>query len=72
MTKKELIEYLEDYDDNMEVHISYDYGDYWKTMVAPKITDVDLKMIKYSEYHRMNKIDIDGEDEDVKEVIIIS
>ena len=80
MTVQELIEILQCQDKDAEVHFSYNYGDHWRTQVAPKIRDVDVGYVTYSDYHRMHKVtddecDIyleDGErDEDVKEVVLI-
>jgi len=72
MTVRDLKEMLEGYDDNTPVHISYNFGDYWRTQVAPKATDVELQMVKYSDYHSMDKIDEDGDEEDCREVLVLS
>ena len=72
MTVKELIESLEGFDPNMEVKFAYNYGDYWGTEVASDIRDVDEGQVKYSEYHRMDKVtDYDDEDDSIKTVVII-
>jgi hypothetical protein len=80
MTVQELIEQLGYMDKDAEVHFSYNYGDHWRTQVAPEVTGCDVGYVKYSDYHRMHKVtddedDIyleDGErDEDIKEVVII-
>jgi len=52
MTKAELIEYLEEYDDDMEVCISYDYGDHWRTQVGEDIRRVEPATLFWSDYHR--------------------
>ena len=52
----QLIEQLMDMDPNAEVHFSYCYGDHWRTEVAPKVDSVLEGMVKYSEYHRMDKL----------------
>ena len=52
----QLIEQLMELDPNAEVHFSYNYGDHWRTEVAPKVGSVLEGMVKYSEYHRMDKI----------------
>jgi len=72
MTVKELIESLEDFDPNMEVKFAYNFGDYWKSTVANKINYVDEGQVRYSSYHRTDKVidDIDQED-DTKTVVII-
>ena len=58
----QLIEQLMDMDPNAEVHFSYNYGDHWRTEVAPKVSNVSENVVKYSDYHRMDKIETD-EDE---------
>jgi len=72
MTVQELINELEQFDPEMEVHFAYNYGDYWKTIVAPKVSNVDMGLIKHSDYHSMDKV-VDEEDEtEAKEVVIIN
>lgn len=74
MTVKELIESLEGFDPNMEVKFAYNYGDYWGTEVASNVRDIDEGMVKYSDYHRMDKVvDDDGDNEEfyTKTVVII-
>jgi len=73
MTVKELIESLQDFDPNMEVKFAYNFGDYWGTEVANNVTEIDEGQVRYSDYHRMDKVvdDIDEED-DTKTVVIIS
>ena len=56
MQVKELIELLQMEDQDAEVHFSYNYGDHWRTEVAPKVGSVDTGAVVYSEYHRMDKI----------------
>jgi len=56
MQVKELIEMLQDMDQDAEVHFSYNYGDHWRTEVAPKVDRVDEGAVVYSDYHRMDKI----------------
>ena len=62
MQVKELIEMLQDMDQDAEVHYAYNYGDHWRTEVAPKVSNVSENVVKYSDYHRMDKIETD-EDE---------
>lgn len=63
MQVKELIEILQEYDPEMEVHTSYGYGDHWRTQVAPKVSEVFEGAVTYSEYHRMDKLVDDDEEE---------
>lgn len=84
MTVQELIEQLGYMDKDAEVHFSYNYGDHWRTEVAPKVGGVEEGAVVYSEYHRMDKMveddgdcefDDDGNeivDESVRRVVVIS
>jgi hypothetical protein len=75
MTVKELMTTLEDFDPNMEVKFAYNFGDYWGTEVASNVTEVDEGQVKYSDYHRMDKVtesvDEDEEEFYVKTVVIL-
>lgn len=83
MLVKELIESLKYMDQDAEVHFSYNYGDYWRTEVAPAVGRVDEGAVVYSEYHRMDKMvedegDFDEEtgeervDETLRRVVVLS
>ena len=76
MKVSELIEQLGFMDPDAEVHFSYNYGDHWRSQVAPKVRDCDIGMVKYSDYHNMDKVvdyDEDGETSITgKEVVLIS
>jgi hypothetical protein len=62
MTVQELIEQLGYMDKDAEVHFAYNYGDHWRTQVAPKVGEVFEGAVVYSEYHRMDKmVEDDGE-----------
>lgn len=81
MNVKELIESLKYMDQDAEVHFAYNYGDHWRTEVAPKISTVTEGVVEYSEYHRMDKLVTDEEDrydedtggykEQVRRVVVI-
>jgi hypothetical protein len=66
MNVKELIEQLECMNPEAEVHFAYNYGDHWRTEVAPKVERVHQGIVEFSEYHRMDKLveDEDCYDED--------
>jgi hypothetical protein len=74
MTVKELIEELQSFDENMEVKFSYNSGDYWKTTLAEDVCQIDTHYVKYSEYHRTNKLisEYDDIDDDVQAVVLLS
>ena len=82
ITVKELIEQLGYMDQDAEVHFSYNYGDHWRTQVAPKVGGVEEGVVKYSDYHRMDKIEDDEEEvydeetgdfkDGVRRVVVIS
>lgn len=70
LTVGELKEMLSQYNDNDEVLVSYQSGDYWRTEVAKKITDVDEAYVVYSDYHQCDKISED-ENDDTRQVVVI-
>ena len=82
MKVSELIEQLQDMNPEAEVHFSYCYGDHWRTEVAPKIDRVDEGVVEYSEYHRMDKMVGEYEDQfdeetgdlrtDVRKVVVLA
>jgi hypothetical protein len=66
MKVSELIESLQYMDKDAEVHFAYNYGDHWRTQVAPSVSRVDEGVVEYSEYHSMDRIaseDYDDEDD---------
>ncbi len=78
MLVKDLIEQLMYLDPAAEVHFSYNYGDHWRTQVAPTVDRVNLALIKYSEYHRMDKLmdedemyEDEGDYEDTRRVVVL-
>ena len=78
MQVKELIEMLQDMNQDADVHFAYNYGDHWRTEVAPKVGRVDEGAVVYSEYHRMDKLmdednmyEDEGDYEGVRRVVMI-
>lgn len=74
MKVSELIEELQLHDKDAEVHFAYNYGDYWRTTVAPRASGVELKRVVYSQYHSMPKL-VDEDDtrfDAGEEVVVIS
>lgn len=67
-TVSELREMLQDLENagqgELDVVFSYNYGDYWRTTVANVVDSAEEGVIKYSEYHSMNKVVNTEEDED--------
>ena len=61
MKVKDLIEQLGYMDAEAEVHFSYNYGDHWRTQVAPSVDSVEEGVVEFSDYHRMDKM-VDDED----------
>ena len=59
----ELIAALEDFDANDEVHFSYNYGDYGRTMVAPSVESVDQLSVIHSSYHNTYRLADEDEEE---------
>jgi len=56
MKVSQLIEQLGYMDQDAEVHYAYNYGDHWRTEVAPAVGRVDEGIVEFSDYHRMDKI----------------
>jgi hypothetical protein len=77
MNVAELIEELKYMPQDAEVHFSYNYGDHWRTQVAPKVTEVFEGAVVHSEYHRMPKVvefdydDEDGDEAESNSVVIL-
>jgi hypothetical protein len=62
MKVAELVEMLGYMDQDADVHFSYNYGDHWRTEVAPKVSSVSEGVVEFSDYHRMDKLVTDEED----------
>jgi hypothetical protein len=75
MTVAELIEYLQEQDQTLEVKFYYNSGDYWRTHVAKDIDSIEVGHVVHSDYHRMDKV-VDSEDpeetEYALEVLLLS
>ena len=56
MKVKDLIEQLGYMDAEAEVHFSYNYGDHWRTKVAPTVDQVFEGLVKRSDYHSTDKL----------------
>jgi len=63
MKVKDLIEQLKYMDQEADVHFAYNYGDHWRTIVAPKVSNVSEGVIERSDYHQMDKLVDDYEDQ---------
>jgi hypothetical protein len=81
MTVQELIEQLGYMDPNANVHFSYNYGDHWRTQVAPSVGSVEEGVVEFSDYHRMDRMVEEYEDQfdeetgefrsDVRKVVVL-
>ena len=78
MNVAELIAKLQTMPQDAEVHFTYNYGDHWRTEVAPRVDRVDVGLVEYSDYHRMPKVwepdwdeDDDVDAEKMTEVVLI-
>jgi hypothetical protein len=67
MKVAELIEQLGHMNPEADVHFAYNYGDHWRTEVAPRVGRVDEGAVVYSDYHRMDKLMEDEYDTDFDE-----
>jgi len=73
MKVRELIEVLENYSDDMDVHFAYNFGDYWKTTVAATIGFAAEGYVRDSNYHSMPKVlSADDVTDDDTEVLLLS
>jgi hypothetical protein len=69
MNVAQLIEQLQHMPQDAKVHFEYGYGDHWRTQVAPAISSVEMGLVQYSDYHRMDKVvEPDWDNEDADEV----
>ena len=78
MKVKDLIEQLGYMDQEAEVHFSYNYGDHWRTEVAPTVDSISEGLVKYSDYHRMDKLldeddmyEDEGDYKDTRRVVVL-
>jgi len=63
MKVSQLIEQLQYMDKDAEVHFAYNYGDHWRTQVAPAVSSVFEGAVEFSDYHRMDKMVEEYEDQ---------
>ena len=56
MLVADLIEELKYMPQDAEVHFQYNYGDHWRTQVAPSVDSVEMGFVEYSSYHSMDKV----------------
>lgn len=61
--KEKMEELIEQGCGEMDVVFAYNYGDHWRTTVAPGIDTVESGIVTYSNYHNMDKI-VEQDDED--------
>jgi hypothetical protein len=73
MKVSELIAELECYDADSEVHFAYGAGDYWRTVLAPKVMRVFEGEVVHTDYHDTDKLVVSDPDEDdeVRTVVVI-
>jgi hypothetical protein len=79
MKVSELIELLQNFDEDAEVHMAYGSGDHWRTTLAPKVTQVFNGAVQMSDYHQGDRLihDEDVEDDNdeqeykVRRVVVI-
>ena len=73
MTVKELKGLLEGFEDETEVGFAYNYGDHCRTMVVANIKYGDTGPVKHSDYHSMNRlVDDDDNEYGEKQMLILS
>jgi hypothetical protein len=62
MTVDELVSELQEYDGDLPVHFAHNSGDYWRTVIAPSVDQVEEGLVVPSAYHQTPKVV--GEDDD--------
>lgn len=67
----ELIELLEASDPAAEVHFAYNYGDHWRTQVAPAVKRVEALPVVYSDYHSMDRLADEDRDDCDRMVVVL-
>lgn len=73
MKVSELIEQLGFYPEDAEVHFAYGAGDYWRTVVTPKVSRVFEGTVVHTDYHNTYKLvedECDADDECINVVVI--
>ena len=71
MTVAELIKALSVMSPSAEVHFEHGAGDYWRTTVAPRVCEVTIGVVEYSDYHRMDKVVDNYDSKEGREVVLI-
>jgi hypothetical protein len=78
MNVRELIEQLQVLDQEAQVHFTYNYGDHWRTKVAPRVDEVFEGVVKHSAYHSMDKLmdeddmyEEEGDMESTRRVVVL-
>jgi hypothetical protein len=72
MNVRDLIAELQTMPQDAAVHFQYNYGDHWRTQVAPTVDFVQEGFVKYSSYHSMNKVvDIEDEDDQLSDPVVL-
>jgi len=77
MKVSELIELLQNFDESADVHLAHGSGDYWRTTLAPKVSQVFNGSVQMSDYHRCDRLihdedePEDDEAEPVRRVVVI-
>jgi len=63
MKVSELIEQLKGMDQNLPVYFKYEYGDYWGSVVADEVNEVEEQTLGYSSYHQSMAVRKDADDD---------
>ena len=56
MKVKQLIELLSSFEDDMEVKVGYNYGNPYRTTVAPDVCNVEITEVEYCDFHQMDTV----------------
>jgi hypothetical protein len=64
MTVKELRAALKNFEDDLEVHVAYPSGDYWRTTVTTSPEEADYGYVYHSSYHNRDQVEEEEPEED--------
>lgn len=74
MNVRDLIAKLGEMDPESEVHFTYNYGDHWRTIVAPVVDKVEEGRVAHSGYHNVDAVVVEDDKgyDTADEVVLLS
>ena len=71
MTKRQLLQLLQDVDNDDEIMIACNSNDYWDTVLVCEPQFVDEEIVEYSGYHESEVITNTDESDETRRVFVI-